>query len=160
MPGSTLSTKIEISRKLKSNLERYYPWIIAILVAAVNWCFARNYPLLDFTKDLLIATLNLSSITIGFLSTSLSILASIEQTYIVKQLKQAGVYNKLINYFRSAIAWSFVVVILDIFGLTINFKMSEWWKEMFFVFWAFSVALALASTYRILSVFTKLLKSI
>lgn len=148
-----------MNRKVESFLERFYPLFMAIGVAFVNYVFVQSYPLSDFAKDLFNATLNLAGITVGFLAASMSILFSMEQKYMVQQLKQASIYKKLINYFIDAITWSFIVIIIDILGLTINFKISELWKYLFFVLWAFSVSASLASTYRVVSVFAKLLKS-
>jgi hypothetical protein len=147
-----------MNKKLQSLLERFYPLLLAIAVAIVNWIFVRNYPLPDFAKDLFNATLSLASITVGFLTAAISILSAMDQKFIVQQLKQANIYRKLINYFIDAINWSFIVMVLDIFGLTISFNTDEPWKQLFFVFWTFSVSIALTSTYRIVTVFAKLLK--
>lgn len=148
-----------MNRKVESFWERFYPLCVAAGIALVNYVFVQNYPLTDFAKDLFNATLNLASITVGFLAASMSILFSIEKKYIVQQLKQANIYKKLINYFIDAITWSFMVVIIDILGLTINFKISESWKHLFFIFWIFSVATSIASAHRVISVFANLLKS-
>jgi|GEM_PF-5450374 len=145
-------------RRIESLWERFYPLLLALGIAFFNSLFVHRYPLSDFAKDLFNATLNLASITVGFLAASMSILFSIEQKYMVQQLKQSKLYNKLINYFLDAITWSFIVVVLDILGLTINFKTTDWWEYWFFIGWTLSVSTALASTYRTISVFARLLK--
>ncbi|MEQ8467683.1 hypothetical protein [Coleofasciculus sp. E1-EBD-02] len=110
-------------------------------------------------KDLLSAVTNLSGIAIGFLAAAQSILFSLPRKYVIQQLKKAGMYSRLLNYFMTAIQWSFVLAVISAFGLLIDFTKSQSWHSLAFSVWLFILTTASLSYYRVIEVFTALLRA-
>ncbi len=144
---------------MSAKVERWFPVILGLLTTVIIGQVADLSSIATFAKDLFTSTISLGSIFIGFLTATLAIIFSIDQKYVVKQLKAAKVYNKLINYFMDAIGWSFVVVALSIVGLVIDFKVQADWHLGGFAVWIFSLTTAGLSTYRITSVLSDVLKT-
>jgi hypothetical protein len=72
-------------------------------------------------KDLFGGVINVCAIAIGFLGAAKSILLSIDDKPIVRQLRDVGAFDKVIRYSMNAVNWSFalaagtgVVLLLDI----------------------------------------------
>ncbi len=107
---------------MNAKVERWFPLTIGLFTAACYILFLRDYSLPSSVRDLFSSAMQVSSITIGFLITAFSILVTIENKHIVQQLKKAGVYNKLINYFADAIKWSFILIAVSSIGLLIDFS--------------------------------------
>jgi hypothetical protein len=140
-------------------VERWTPLFLASFLLVLNWSFFKIYPVQNF-KDLLNGALNLGSISIGFLTASQAVLLSIDEKYVVKQLKNAGVYKKLVQYFLNAIQSAFILVVISIFclGIEIDFLQSQsFLGELLFNIWFFFCVETIASCYRVISVFSKIL---
>lgn len=144
---------------MRGQLERWYPLMVGLIVAITYFCFFRNYPLPVSLKDLLSAVTNLSGIAVGFLATAQSILFSLPKKYVIQQLKITGMYNRLINYFMSAIQWSFGLAVISAIGLLIDFTKSQSWHPIALSLWLFFLVTTSLSYYRVIEVFTALLRA-
>lgn len=150
---------------MNAKIERWYPLIVGILIAIIHHLVLRKYsfPLGSpgEVKDLFSAVVNLSAITIGFLSTAQSILLSMGNNRIIKQLKLQGgkKYIRLINFLMDAVSWSFFLAIISTIGLIANPKFQELWNSLYFSFWLFVLVTTALSYYRIIYLFSKILRS-
>ncbi len=143
--------------KTKSIIERWFPLCIAVLIVGANVLFLKYSPSKESLKDLFNATFNLGGIILGFLTASKAILFSIDEKYTIKQLRSAGVYRKLINYFMDTIRWSFVLIVFDIVCLSISWDPPADWHKYVINVWIFIISTTLLSCYRVVSVFSKIL---
>jgi hypothetical protein len=69
-------------------------------------------------------------------------------------------YNTLIDYFQSAIAWSFWLALLSCVGLLTDLETKQDWKPIAFSFWIFFLMTSGFSCYRLIQLFSRILRSI
>jgi len=144
---------------MKGKIERWFPLVIGSLAAVVYLGVFYNRSLPSSVKELFSSGMALSAITVGFLATAQSILFSIDKKYVIQQLKATKTYNTLINYFMSAINWSFLLAIFSAVSLIINFEKQESWHSLFFAAWLFMFVTVISSCYRIIDTFASILRS-
>ncbi len=144
---------------MSSKTEKWYPLVLGFIISWCYYWFSVGNHLPNSLKELFSAATTLSGIAIGFLATAKSILFSINQTHIVRQLKNTNKYKTLINYFMDAINWSFLLAILSLTGLFIDFANLQSWHSIAFSFWVFSLVTAGLSCYRVIDVFATILRS-
>jgi hypothetical protein len=140
-------------------LETHYPWLCALLLGGLYFAFFRGHPIPESYKDVLAAMVNISAIAAGFLTTSKSILFSIDTTRSVGQLKDAKLYNRLLDYLFSAIIWSFIVAAASTVLLLIDWKTPKPWHCHVFGVWLMVVVLASFLNYRVIHIFGLLLRA-
>jgi hypothetical protein len=145
--------------------ERWHPLFIGAIIAIFHLFFLSRYtlpfPKSGETKDLLSAIISLSGITIGFLATAQSIILSLGNNRVIKFLKggDGKKYNLLINYLMDAIVWSFFLAVLSSIGILFNPKIQECWNSPIFSLWILVLITATLSYYRVIRIFSKLLRS-
>jgi hypothetical protein len=146
---------------MNSALEKWFPLSLSVLIAVAVFFIFYKYSLSLPTsmEDILTAATTLSSITVGFLAASQAVLLSINQEKVVKNLKEAGVYRKLIGYLMDAIHWSFILALSSSIGLAIDFSKVQHWHTYAFSGWIFIVCTTFLSCYRILKLFNRVLRS-
>lgn len=147
-----------MQRQIKSQIERWYPIALGIIVAAFYFILLKEYSFPKSLNDIFSTSTTLSGIAIGFLITAKSILFSIDEKYIIKQLKSTKIYRKLINYFMSAIQWSFFLAIVSLFCLFIDFSQPRAYLKILFSSWLFSLTVSGASCYRVIDVYAQILR--
>lgn len=147
---------------MKSKIEKWYPLIIGTLAALISFGLERRYSfqLPPSMKDVLTATTTLSSIIVAFLAAVQAILFSINHEQVIRNLKQASVYNKLINYLMDAIHWSILLAVTSSAGLILDFSVTQKWYSYAFYIWIFVLTVALMSCYRIIRLFNRILRSL
>ncbi|MBW4545917.1 MAG: hypothetical protein KME25_15935 [Symplocastrum torsivum CPER-KK1] len=143
----------------KALAERWHPIIFGFIAALIYLLFLKSYSLPNAIRDLFSAAINICAITVGFLGTSQSILLSIGNKRVIQQLKSGGYYDKLIDYFMTAIHWSFTLAISSAFGLIVNFNQKEVWHPWIISFWLLCLITATFSYYRVIKLFSLILRS-
>lgn len=143
--------------KANAIIESWVPQIIGIFTTAFYILFLRNYSLPSSLKDLFNATITFSSLAIAFLGTALSILMAIDKNYLVQQLRNAGVYRKLLKYFMSAINWCFGLTAVTAITILIDFTTKESWHWIAFAIWLFVLTTTGFACYRVIAIFAKIL---
>jgi hypothetical protein len=148
-------------RRIKSQWERWYPLLWGIASFACYWILDQKYNLTfpNSLSDIFATSTTLSGIIVGFLITAKSILFSINETHIVKRLKKRQLYSKLINYFMFAIKCSFLLSMVSIVGLFIDFTNPELIEKAVFSLWVLFLFMAGSSCYRVIDVFAYILQS-
>lgn len=144
---------------MSKKTEKWYPLAIGIIIGLCCYLVLLGNSLPSSLKELFSAATTLSGIAIGFLGSAESILFSISETNVIKQLKNTNRYKILINYFMDAINWSFLLAVLSLIGLFIDFATFQPWHSIAFSFWALTLVTAGLSCYRVIDVFALILRS-
>lgn len=140
-------------------IEGWGPLVLSVAAAIVAFVWARERPLPGTLDNLLNATVGLSAIAVGFLATAKSILLSMNDRWVVKQLKKVGYYQRLMGYFMGAIRWSFALAALSAFGLLIDFQTDKQPHPFSFAVWIFTLVGTGACSYRVIHLFTRILRT-
>jgi hypothetical protein len=111
-------------------------------------------------KELFSAVISVSSIAVGFLATSKSIMLSLDKRRVIRQLKDIGVYGTLLSYLMTAVNWSFATAIFTALALFVDTsrKVPDWYPNAFAV-WIFVTITAALSCYRVIRIFYKILRA-
>lgn len=83
---------------MKLNWEKWLPFILFFATSGVVFHYFAKITFVTRLRPLAEPIINLSAISIGFLATVKTVMISIEDRYIVKQMKKAGVYRRLMNH--------------------------------------------------------------
>ncbi|MDZ7952443.1 hypothetical protein [Nostoc sp. DedQUE09] len=143
---------------MHKNIERWYPITFGLALTVLYCSLLRSKPLPTSLKDVFSAATTLSGIAIGFLATAMSILFTIGNTNVVKQMKNSNKYTILINYFMDAINWSFLLASLSFFGLFVEIKTFGSLQWLVFGIWLFTLLTSGLSSYRVIRVFAAILR--
>jgi len=118
-------------------IERWYPPFLGVLTSIIYYIFFRKFPLSIRVKDLLMATVNISAIAVGFLAAAKSILLTIQGRKVIRQAKTAGLYQMLIDYMIWAIYSCFFLSIFSAIGLLLDLEHQQNWYHYAFAIWLF-----------------------
>lgn len=140
-------------------LERIWPSIIGASVGIVYIVFCRDYRAPDAAKDLLGAGVSIGAIAVGFLANMMAILFSIEKKRIVQQLKVLDLFNSVVDYLYYAIVASSCFALFSAVGLIVDLKSHPRVYPYAVAVWLFSAVTTVATYWRVIGIFTKLLKS-
>jgi hypothetical protein len=146
---------------MTANFERRYPLVGGGLVALG---YLLMYKKLDFVSrdaltNLFTAMVTVAAIAVGFLATAQSILFSLESKRVTHFLKEAGVFRSLVDYLMDAIHLSFALAALSAFALLVDPKAHRWWYPFAFATWLFILSFAGLAYYRVVSIFSQILRS-
>lgn len=99
-------------KKRKVILEKYYPFAVAILTAALY--YLSDIKFMDSFEDLLSASMGFASILIGFLGVLIALLFSLSNNVIRNYIFKNMEYKKrMYNFFKVPIISGFLFVILS-----------------------------------------------
>lgn len=112
-------------------------------------------PMPDSLDNLLLGAITICTGLAGFLIASMAILFSIEEKYIIQQLRNNRLYNQLIASFVYAIRWSLGSLLVSMAGLFANFEMPYNLSSFFFVAWLFVFVNAICTCYAVIDLLSK-----
>ncbi|MEM4721396.1 MAG: hypothetical protein QXT73_04980 [Candidatus Methanomethylicaceae archaeon] len=141
-------------------IERWYPLVGGIAVSSLYFLLCRQMALPTSIENLFSAVINISAIAVGFFATAKTILFSLSDRYVIRQLKKVGAFDTLIDYLLHAIKWCFLLAIITGLAFFIDFKTKPEWQTWALSFWLFLVWVALLSSYRVITILAKILRSI
>jgi len=142
-----------------AKIEKWYPLAISAVIVCIAVKLHDIYPLPNLNKEVLAATINISTITIGFLSATQSILLALENKQVIKDLKSFGTYSLLTSYLLDAITWSFLLAIVGMIGLFFEPKDTlVFYIFCYYIIWLFVLSTTGLSCYRVIKLFNKILK--
>jgi len=131
-----------------------------LLYWCVSWRVRGWPPVSRSVKDLLVATVSVSAIAVGFLGTAKSILISMGNRKIVKQLKDAGYYGQVIDYLMAAINLAFALAIGSAAALLLDIGLlPPHCYVVVFGLWLLLAAWTAFTCYRVIRVFAKILRA-
>lgn len=138
--------------------QRWYPLCGALVSGGLAYAFLRDVP--EGTASTLMGhAINVAAISVGFIATAKSILASIEQTRIIELMRESGYYDDLLDHMVNAIKLWFWVAFLS-GALVLIGELPDRWGRGAFSFWIFSIAWAALAGYRVLSMLTLVLRQV
>lgn len=140
-------------------VEAWGPLVVGGITAGAALLWAWNRPLPSTLSNLLNATVGVSAIAIGFLATAKSMLFSMNEKWVVVQLRRIGYFKRLMDYFMRSIRWSFVLAILSSVGLLIDLQGESDPHPWLFAIWVFVVMETALCSYRVIHLFSKILRS-
>lgn len=146
---------------MNNKFDNYYPLACGSIVAFAYlglFLFCPKFALTKGFRDIFISAITINAIVVGFLATAKAILISIQNSVVVKWMKDTGTYETTIKYFMDAILLSMWCAVWSMFLLLIDFnnpvKYILWWISV----WVFVFVYAILSTYRIIRIFSKVLR--
>jgi len=145
---------------MKETTERIYPLLIAGLVSAVYFKFGATHQIPDKISDVFSQAVTISSIAIGFLVTAKSILFSIQDSSILKQLKLCQKDSLLIDYMMDGVYSCAIVALYSGACLLIDFSTPEPFHYLVVGVGLALFVWSLFTTQRIVSIFAKVLRQI
>jgi len=146
---------------IESKIDKYYPLVGGALFALAYLGLFFLYPKFAIAKgfrDIFISAITINAISIGFLATAKAILISIQKSRIVKWMKETGTYETTIQYFMDALSLSMMSAILSMLLLLIDFNNPVKYILFGIAVWVFLFIYSLLSMYRIIDLFSKILR--
>jgi hypothetical protein len=146
---------------MANKYDQYYPLIGGVIIAFVYLVLFSFFPKFTISKgfrDIFIAAITINAISIGFLATAKAILISINQSKIVKWMKETGTYNTIIKYFMDALVLSMLCAVWSMFLLLIDFSNPVKYILFCIATWVFLFTASMLSMYRIVAIFSKILR--
>jgi hypothetical protein len=140
-------------------MERNWPSVVGLLVAGGYMAFCRNFRAPESAKDLLGAGVSIGAIAVGFLANMKAILFSIDKKRIIQQLKDANCLTNVIDYLYWAIASSSFFSLASAVGLIVDLRGHPKLYPIGVSIWLFSVTTTIASYWRVITIFTRILRS-
>lgn len=142
--------------------DKIYPHLAAFLgVGAyllLNYYFPQH-SLPKNLKDLFAASASISSIVVGFLATAKATLLSISSGRSIKWMKSGGQYQILISYFMTAVHYSILTAVVSALLLLLNFEKLPPYAAYFVCLWILLAVGSLFSGYRIIRLYSTILKN-
>lgn len=146
----------------EAKLDEIYPHLLALVIAGaylyLNFKFPQ-YTLPKNLKDLLTASATINSIVVGFLATAKATLLSISSSKSIKWMKTGGQYQTLIAYFMTAVHYSILTAIVSALMLLFNFDKLPPFAAYFVGLWVFLSVGSLCSGYRIIRLYSTILRN-
>jgi len=136
-------------------------WITYILASVCTAAYLHFFGQSQFPKtinSLFTAIISISAVSIGFIATTKSILFALRDSSTVKWIKSGGGYQQLIDYMMTAIRWCFLNAIVSAVCLLLDFP-SYYWAPFLFAAWLFTCVTAFSSCYRVIHIFSKILRA-
>lgn len=139
-------------------LESYLPWILGFVGVFVYFSLSLELLIVSKFGQLLESSITISSIAVGFLAASKSILISLDHKEIIQKLKRVGQYSRLIDFFITATYCCFVLTIYSSVLLLVEFKNVSIRNNCLIAFWIFLAVSSAFSCLRIINLFSKILR--
>lgn len=100
---------------MKAKIEKYTPIILSVIVLCVLLYMEFNLAV-DVRKTISNELITMFSIFFGFISSSLSILCSMQDKDFIKGMKTTGAYSEIIEYHWKAIFASSISIVIAFFS--------------------------------------------
>ncbi|MGE3548981.1 MAG: hypothetical protein AB7I29_03670 [Geobacter sp.] len=145
----------------QETFDKAYPHLVAITAALGYFLFLnqfKEYVVHPNMKELLTASATISSIAVGFLATSKATLLSINNSRVVKWMKDGKVYNTLIDYFMSAVHYCMGAAVYSAMLLLVNFTKSSQTNLVLVTGWVFLSVGSLLASYRVIRLYSYILR--
>lgn len=138
-----------IMSAIQKFIEERHPIVLATIAGVAAW----QHPIVvekDYLDDFVGSSLTMCAVFLGFMATSMSILISYRGTRLAKELRQANVMQRLVNYLRGAIG-------LSILWLLVSFLLYFLQPHWLLVSWAVLATLSLTGYIRVVTLLSKLI---
>jgi hypothetical protein len=150
--------KTGLKGKAAGQLEQWYPVVLGFISIIIYFVGFSDYEFTKSLREIFVAFANLNGICIGFLITAKSIIFTINDNYIIRLLKKHHSYNRLIDYFMSGIQLAFISIFISTICLFFNFEINQEFLKYIFATWLFFIVASGSACYRIINLFSEILK--
>ncbi len=140
-------------------IQKCYPMILGLAAFGFGAWYFGNNPIPVALRDLFSSAVSIGAIAVGFLGTAMSILCSIERRWIVKQVKRAGMFDRLIGFLLHAIWWCLLLAVLSGAGLLLDLSNPANWYSWSVGVWGGVLIGALTSCFRVIRLFARILRT-
>lgn len=147
---------------MSATTDKYYPICFGAIASFLYLALFSKYPkyaLPANIRDLIMAATTISAIAVGFLATAEAIIVSISRSDILQWMKDGGHYETTIDYFVDAIHFCMTTAILSGLMLLIDYKDPVKIVLWVVAAWVFIAVSGLFATYRVISLFSTILKN-
>lgn len=143
----------------KRSIEGVYPYVLAVVAGAVfYWVELRVRPVrVAVAANFFGAISNVAAIAAGFLGTSLSVLYSIEDKPVVRDLKDADVWKLMMRYTMTALKWSLGLAAASAAGLFYADRLTVRYFNMAFAGWSLLAFVTAFTCIRVVHLFSRIL---
>jgi hypothetical protein len=159
-----MSHQPKVRRKLswRAKVESGYPFAISLLSTcgvALYVYFSGFYPSYNAITNILSATIDFAAIAVGFLVAILSMLPSLEDRRVIKNIKSNQSYSKLVDNLQISATLFIILILTSLIGFLINFETLNKGHFAFLLGWFFIFSSSLSTYYRAIRIFSSILKS-
>ena len=147
----------------ENKFDKYYPLAGGAIVSFAYLILFSLYPKFALTKgfrDIFIAAITINAISVGFLATAKATLMSIHDSRVVKWMKETGTYEITITYFVDAVNLSIICAIWSMVLLLIDFSNPVKYIVFGIAVWFFLITSSTLAMYRIIRLFSKVLRKV
>lgn len=140
----------------ESSFERWYPIAAGAISFVVYWVFISSTPPPKTFASVLGSVVSVAGIAVGFFAAAQSIFISIDNSLIIKRLKELGRYKVVIRHLHAAMTYSFLLALMSGVGLLKDFETSHW-PPFIVSLWIGAMVTATLSCLRIILLYKKIL---
>lgn len=139
--------------------ERKWPIAFGFIVSVLFYILLPQYKAPDTAKDLLTAAISIGAIAVGFLATMKAVLFTIDKKTIIAQLKESSLYGCIVDYLLSGIKWWSMLSIFSAFELVADLQSHPKIYHVLAAAWVFIAFAAIGAYWRVVQVFTRILRA-
>lgn len=148
------------NRKLNI-FEQYYPVVGGAIAGFAYMGLFLVYPTFSLTnrfRDLFVAGITINAIFAGFLAAAEATIISINNSKVIIWMKDSGVYGTTITHFRDAVLVSIACAVLSMLLLLIDFNNPVKYILWGIATWVFGFTYSILTMYRVINIFSKVIK--
>ena len=141
--------------------EQYYPVTFGAIASFAYLLVFLLYPSFSLTnrfRDIFIASITINAISAGFLAAAEATVISINNSKVIVWMKDSGVYEKTITYFKDAVVLSIACAVFSMLLLLIDFNNPVKYILWGISTWVFGFAYSMLAMYRVINIFSKVIK--
>lgn len=138
--------------------ELLYPYLFGIGAGVFVWFYYQKHPIPEHVYDLLTNGVNLGGIAVGFMGATIALIYSLQDSYVIKRLKELNHFSTFISYFHQALCACLLLTLLGALGFFLDFKASELLQHIYFAVWVCLFITAGFSAYRFVWAFSRILR--
>jgi hypothetical protein len=150
---------------MRLRTERYQPYVVGTVGGALAaWWHMRYGVGADAIKDLLVASISICAIVVGFLATAQAIVLSLHRSRVIRQIKETmydgthTYYDLMLRYLMAPIWASFIAATLSCVGLFVGLPTLCGWMRLGLGVWALSMATTAALSFRAVHILQQTLR--
>lgn len=130
------------------------------MVGFFVWFFFKTHSIPKHVYDLLTNGVNLGGIAVGFMGATIALIYSLQDSYVIKRLKELNHFKTFISYFHQALCACLLLTLIGIAGFFLDFESTahERLCRLYFAVWAGVLITAGLSAYRFISAFSMVLR--
>jgi hypothetical protein len=140
--------------------EHWAPLIVGIMSGALGWHYGYLHLLsVSWGTAFLDRVLTISAILVGYLIAVIAILPAVNQKLIIQKLQSWGYFQRLVDYFGSAIWSSFLLVGTSVLPAVLQYSVKANWTVdgVFSAIWWFIFGFTATAVVRATRLLLKLL---